>query len=421
MSDIKYIRANQEAFDKAMNMRGLPQQSKYILEIDSKLLAIMQEAQTIQAKRNQIAAMIAKAKVTQADISELMKESETLKDTLLSIEKSGSELRIKLDDILSRIPNMPLEDVPYGEDDKDNIEVKKVGNPRVFDFTAKAHWDIGEKTGVLDFETAGKISGSRFVIMRGLAARLERALINFLLDMHVSEFGYTEYSIPTLVKDNALYGTGQLPKFAEDLFTTDTGLRLIPTAEVVLTNLVNDTIVQEIELPMRFTAHSLCFRSEIGSAGRDTRGIIRQYQFDKVELVSITTPQESRQELERMLSCAEEALKRLKLPYRVMLLCSKDMGFSAAKTYDIEVWLPGQACYREISSCSNCLDFQARRMKARYKEYTTGKNKLVHTLNGSALPIGRLIAAIMENYQNADGSFSIPDALMPYMNIEKKG
>nr|CAH7769049.1 unnamed protein product [Callosobruchus chinensis] len=319
--------------------------------------------------------------------------------------------------ILSNLPNIPAQNVPIGEDESSNVEIRKYGEKRQFSFMPKFHYELGERLGLMDFEQAAKISGSRFTILKGQLAKLGRALINFMLETHVNEFAYTEVYHPALVKNEAMYNVGQLPKFSDDSYLTTDELRLIPTSEVFLTNLVADKIIEEKELPIRFTAYSECFRKEAGSAGRDTRGMIRQHQFGKVELVSITTEDQSKDELERMTSVAEEILKKLELPYRVMLLCSGDMGFAAQKTYDIEVWLPEQNKYREISSCSNCGTFQARRMNTKYFLETDRKTKkYVHTLNGSALAIGRTIVAIMENYQNSDGSVTIPNVLQRYMS-----
>jgi seryl-tRNA synthetase len=340
-----------------------------------------------------------------------------LKDELAKGEEAERDLDAKLRDALSVIPNLPLDDVPLGKDEKDNVEVRKVGEPTKIAGVNKPlqHFEIGERLGLMDFATAAKISGARFVVLKGALARLERAIGAFMLDLHTSEFGYSENIVPLLVKDHAAYGTGNLPKFAEDLFQTVNGFWLIPTAEVSLTNFVREEILDEAALPMRLTAQTPCFRSEAGAAGRDTRGMIRQHQFTKVELVSITTPEESLAEHERMTACAEEVLKRLGLPFRTILLCTGDMGFASQKTYDIEVWLPGENTYREISSCSVCGDFQARRMNARYKPKGGKDTRFVHTLNGSGLAVGRTLIAVLENYQQADGSVVVPEALRPYM------
>jgi seryl-tRNA synthetase len=316
---------------------------------------------------------------------------------------------------LSGLPNQPEADVPVGPDEEANIEVRRHGTPPVFDFKPKEHFEIGEALGLMDFEAASKLSGSRFVVLHGALARLERALSTFMLDIHSTEFGYSETSVPLLVREHTAFGTGNLPKFEEDLFKTTDGFYLIPTAEMVLTNLVRDGVLGEDELPLRFIAHTPCFRSEAGAAGRDTRGMLRQHQFYKVEMVSISHPDDSKNELDRMTGCAEAILQRLGIPYRAMLLSSGDMGFSAKRTYDLEGWMPGQDCYREISSCSNCGDFQARRMSARYKPKQGKGTNFVHTLNGSGLAVGRTLIAVMENYQLADGGFAIPEALQPYM------
>jgi seryl-tRNA synthetase len=344
-----------------------------------------------------------------------MAEVAELKETIAKGEDDERKLDAEMKAALEVIPNLPLADVPDGGDETGNVEVRKVGTPGKFDFAPKQHFEIGEALGLMDFEAAQKISGARFVVLKGALARLERALASFMLDLHTGEFGYTEVNPPILVKDQAAYGTAQLPKFAEDLFKTTNDFWLLPTAEISLTNLVREQIIDEAQLPMRVTAWTPCFRSEAGAAGKDTRGMIRQHQFSKVELVSITTPDKSLEEHERMTSCAEEILKRLGLPFRTMLLCTGDMGFASQKTYDIEVWLPGQNTYREISSCSVCGDFQARRMDARYRAKDGGKPVYVHTLNGSGLAVGRTLIAVLENYQRADGSVIIPEVLRPYM------
>jgi seryl-tRNA synthetase len=350
-----------------------------------------------------------------------MAEVAGLKDQMATAEESERQLGAELHDRLSVIPNATLPEVPVGADETANVCLRSHLEPRKFNFTPQEHFELGEALGLLDFEAAAKLSGARFAVMRGKLARLHRALAQFMLDLHTTEHGYTEVAPPFLVRDEVLYGTGQLPKFAEDLFRTTHGLWLIPTAEVPLTNLVADTIVAAEELPLRVTALTPCFRSEAGSAGRDTRGMLRQHQFEKVELVSITTPEQSADELERMVGCAEEVLKRLGLAHRTMVLSTGDIGFAAAKTYDVEVWLPGQGAYREISSCSNCLDFQARRMKARFRPPRSSQGgeekgtRFVHTLNGSGVAVGRCLIAVMENYQQADGSIEVPEALRPYL------
>jgi seryl-tRNA synthetase len=397
--------------------RGLPARSAELLVLDAERRAAQQRLNDLQAKRNELSGQVGRAKSKGEDAGALMAEVARLKDEMTAAEAKAAEADAALDRVLAEIPNLPAAEVPEGRDEHGNKEARRWGDQRNFAFTPKQHFEIGEALGLMDFETAAKIAGARFVLLRGQLARLERALAGFMLDLHTGQFGYTEMVPPYLVRDESVYGTGQLPKFAEDLFRTTDGRWLIPTAEVPLTNIAADAILDEAALPLRFTAYSPCFRSEAGAAGKDTRGMIRQHQFSKVELVSIAHPDHSDAEHERMTSCAEEVLKRLNLPYRVMLLCTGDMGFSARKTYDIEVWLPGQAAYREISSCSNCGDFQARRMKGRFRP--TGDKKgtrFVHTLNGSGLAIGRTMVAIIENYQEQDGSVRIPEALRPYMN-----
>ncbi|HET6320861.1 MAG TPA: serine--tRNA ligase [Hyphomicrobium sp.] len=417
MFDIKWIRENPEAFDAGLKKRGLSPQSADLIALDEARRAHVTKLQEAQARRNAASKEIGKSKAAkdEATAEALMAEVAALKDQLAAGEGEERALDAKLRDALSVIPNLPLDEVPLGKDEKDNVEVRKVGTPTKFDFAPKQHFELGEALGLMDFATAAKISGARFVVLKGALARLERALGAFMLDLHTGEFGYTENIVPLLVRDDAAYGTGNLPKFAEDLFRTENGFWLIPTAEVSLTNFVREGILDEEKLPMRLTAHTPCFRSEAGAAGRDTRGMIRQHQFSKVELVSITTPEESLAEHERMTACAEEVLKRLGLPFRTILLCTGDMGFASRKTYDIEVWLPGENTYREISSCSVCGDFQARRMNARYRPKGAKDTRFVHTLNGSGLAVGRTLIAVMENYQQADGSIVIPEVLRPYM------
>lgn len=414
MHDIKFIRANADAFDAAMAKRGLAPQSAAILQLDSEKRAQQTELQELLSQRNQFAKQIGTAKARGEDVEAVMEASRKLNETVAAMEKELGGAHA-LDALLSSLPNIPADDVPQGKDEHDNKQVRIAGEKPSFAFTPKLHDDLGVALKLMDFDAAAKLSGARFVVLKGALARLERALAAFFLDMHTTEFGYTEVSPPLLVRDNAAYGTGQLPKFSDDLFQTTNGFWLIPTAEVSLTNLVNDMILSEDDLPQRMTAYTPCFRSEAGAAGKDTRGMIRQHQFSKVEMVSIAHPDQSKDEHERMTGCAEAILKRLGLHYRVMLLCTGDMGFSAEKTYDIEVWMPGQDAYREISSCSNCGPFQARRMKARFKGKASKETQFVHTLNGSGLPIGRTMVAIMENYQQADGSIVIPEALVPYM------
>lgn len=415
MHDIKFIRENPDAFDAALERRGLAPISAQLLALDASKRGGQTQLQALQARRNEVAKAIGAAMKSDPALAEKLKnEAAEIKQKIASLE-SGEEDGGELFDALSRIPNLLADDVPDGEDETANIEVLRHGEIPSFAFEPRDHVAIGEGLGLMDFEGAAAISGARFVVLKGALARLERALAAFMLDMHTAEFGYVEVNPPVLAKAHALHGTGQLPKFEEDLFVTKNDYYLIPTSEVVLTNLVREQIVSPERLPLRYTAHTLCFRSEAGSAGRDTRGMIRHHQFSKVELVSITAPEDSEAEHERMRACAEEVLKRLKLPYRVMLLCAGDTGFGANKTYDLEVWLPGQNTYREISSCSNCGDFQARRMQARMKGAHDKESRYVHTLNGSGLAVGRTLVAVLENYQQADGSVRVPEVLVPYM------
>ena len=415
MHDIKYIRQNPESFDAALAKRGLPPQSKYILEADTAQRTRLTELQGLQSERNNLAKQIGQAKAKGQDVADIMAKAKSLNDVIAAHEAMNPRVQKEIDTILETLPNLPADDVPQGTDEHGNKEVRVVGNKPGMNFKPKLHDELGVALKLMDFDAAAKMSGARFVVLKGALAKMERALANFMLDIHTNEFGYTEHVPPLMVKDNAMYGTGQLPKFAEDLFKTTNDFWLIPTAEVPLTNLVADTILDEESLPLRMTAYTPCFRSEAGAAGKDTRGMIRPHQFTKVELVSVTHPDQSEAEHERMTACAEEILKRLGLHYRVMLLCTGDMGFGAQKTYDLEVWMPGQNCFREISSCSNCGAFQARRMKARFKNKSSKETQAVHTLNGSGLAIGRTMVAILENYQQADGSIIVPEALRPYM------
>jgi seryl-tRNA synthetase len=415
MYDIKWIRDNPEIFDQGLKRRGLEPLSGQILRLDKEWRDFQTQAEQLQAERNKLAKEIGSAKAKGGDSAVLMRQVAESKEKQAVLEAEAARLRAAIDAALAPIPNLPASDVPDGRDAASNKLVREGGKPSQFPFKAKDHVALGEALGLMDFERAVKISGSRFVVLSGGLARLERALGAFMLDLHVKEFGYTEISPPLLVRDEAAFGTGQLPKFSEDLFKTTTGMWLIPTAEVPLTNLVRDEILDQAKLPLRYTALTPCFRSEAGAAGKDTRGMIRQHQFSKVELVSIAHPDQSNDEHERLTRCAEEVLKRLGLAYRVMLLCTGDMGAASRKTYDIEVWLPGQGAYREISSCSNCGDYQARRMGARFKASGEKGTRHVHTLNGSGLAVGRALIAIMENYQQADGSISIPEALQSYM------
>ncbi|WCL53122.1 serine--tRNA ligase [Gimibacter soli] len=416
MFDLKLIRDNPEAFDRALAKRGAEARSEEILSIDSARRAVMTEAQEAQARRNEASKLIGRAKADkdEAKAQALMDEVAGLKGRLSELEEMERDLAGGLDSILMALPNMVRDDVPEGPDESGNVEVRRHGTPREFSFQPKEHFDLGEALGLMDFERAAKLSGSRFVVLKGKLARLERALGQFMLDLHVNEHGYTEMLTPALVKDTALMGTGQLPKFEDDLFKAGDHY-LIPTSEVTLTNIHADEILAEEDLPLRFTTLTQCFRAEAGSAGRDTRGMIRQHQFEKVEMVSVTTPEQADEEHERMTRCAEEILKRLELPFRTMKLCSGDIGFAAERTYDLEVWLPGQNQYREISSCSTCGEFQARRMKMRCRPKGEKQTRFVHTLNGSGLAVGRTLIAVMENYQNEDGSITVPAVLRPYM------
>jgi seryl-tRNA synthetase len=424
MFDIKWIRENGDAFDAALARRGFEASAAKLIELDDARRSHITRLQEAQERRNAASKEIGKAKASGDDetAKALIDEVAEIKSFIQSGEETERNLVADLNNAMAVIPNLPLEDVPDGEDEADNVEHHTHGEKPVFAFQPKEHFELGEADGGMDFGTAAKLSGSRFVLLKGQIARLERAIGQFMIDMHTQENGYTEVSPPLLVNDTALYGTGQLPKFEEDLFKADSGHYLIPTAEVPLTNLVAGEIVAEEALPLRVTALTYCFRSEAGSAGRDTRGMLRQHQFLKCELVSVTAPDQSLDELERMLSCAEKILQQLGLHYRVVTLCTGDMGFGARKTYDIEVWLPGQDAYREISSCSVCGDFQARRMNARYRLEGSKKLGHTHTLNGSGVAVGRALIAVMENYQNEDGSITVPDVLRPYMNgLEKIG
>ena len=415
MHDIRWIRENPDAFDAGLGRRGLAPLSAQALVIDTDNRTITTELQDLQTRRKDASKQIGALKGKGEDATAQMAEVSGLKDSMTALEERQKETTAALRALLEGVPNIPGDDVPDGVDEDDNVELRRIGKKPTFDFEVRDHVDIGESLGLLDFEAASKMSGSRFVVTRGPLARMERALAAMMLDLHTDEFNYTEINPPLLVRDDAGYGTGQLPKFADDLFRTTTDHWLIPTAEVPLTNLVAGDILDEPDLPVRFTAHTPCFRSEAGAAGKDTRGMLRQHQFTKVEMVSICHPDKSADEHERMTACAEEVLKRLGLHYRVVVLSTGDLGFSARKTYDIEVWLPGQDRYREISSCSNCGDFQARRMRARFRPEDRKGTDFVHTLNGSGLAVGRTLIAVIENYQQADGSVRVPDALKPYM------
>lgn len=417
MHDIKWIRDNPAAFDEALVRRGLSQGSHDLLMFDERRRAVIAKLQTMQERRNAVSREVGDAKKAKDEnrAQALMSEVTAIKEEMPKLEAEQQEAEQKIEEILLSIPNLPAKDVPDGKDSGDNVEYRRHGERPNIAFKPKLHFEIGESLGLMDFEAASKISGARFVVLKGALARLERALAQFFLDIHTSEHGYTEISPPVLVKDAAMFGTAQLPKFRDDQFRAGEDYWLIPTAEVPLTNLASGEIVDETKLPMRLTACTPCFRAEAGAAGKDTRGMIRQHQFTKVELVSITTAEQSAEEHERMLRSAEKVLQKLGLHYRVMTLCTGDMGFASQKTYDIEVWLPGEDTYREISSCSNCGDFQARRMNARYRAKEAKSPRYVHTLNGSGVAVGRALIAVLENYQTEDGSVIIPDALKPYM------
>ena len=421
MHDLRYIRENGADFDAAMARRGLEAQSPAILKLDEERRLVQTKLQELQQERNEKSKEIGKIKSQGGDAQEAMDFVAALKEEMGALEERERTLGESLNQHLAGLPNIMDADVPDGADEDENVEIRKWGEPKDMGDAAKEHFEIGEALGMMDFEVAAKLSGSRFVVLSGHIARLERALAQFMLNTQTDENGYTEVSPPLMVRDQTMFGTGQLPKFGEDLFKTTRGDWLVPTAEVPLTNIVADEIVDPAYLPRRYTAFTPCFRSEAGSAGKDTRGMIRQHQFYKVEMVSVTKPEDSEAEHERMTGCAEDILQKLELPYRVVTLCSGDTGFCARKTYDIEVWLPGQSRYREISSCSNCGDFQARRMNARFKPEGEKKTQFLHTLNGSGLAVGRTLIAVMENYYNPDdGSIMVPEVLKPYMGgLEK--
>jgi seryl-tRNA synthetase len=415
MHDLRWIRDHPAEFDHGLSRRGLPPRAEEILVLDRAWRELETEAQASYAARNRLSREIGAARKHGEPIGELLSQIDRRKDLEAATAAQAAKLRREIDEILAGLPNLPGEEVPDGPDETANRVLRHHGEPPHFDFAPLSHEALGERLGMMDFARAGKLSGSRFVVLRSALARLERALGQFMLDLHTTEFGYTEVSPPLLVRDEAAFGVGQLPKFAEEMFRTTDGYWLIPTAEVPLTNLVAGEILDESALPLRYAAWTPCFRSEAGAAGKDTRGMIRQHQFEKVELVSVVRPADSAAEHERMTACAEEVLKRLGLAYRVVLLSTGDMGFASQKTYDIEVWLPGQGTYREISSCSNCGAFQALRMKARYRP-AEGKGALpVHTLNGSGLAIGRTLIAILENFQRHNGTVALPSVLQPYM------
>ena len=417
MHDIRAIRENPAQFDAAMARRGVSNASSEVLALDEDRRARIQAAETAQADQNKASKEVgaAKARGDEAEFERLRALVSEKKAEVAAMQSEAKALDQKLTDLLMTLPNLALEDVPEGEDEDDNVELKRWGTPREFDFTPVEHYDLaGVKPG-MDFETAAKLSGSRFVVLSGGVARIHRALAQFMIDTHVEENGLSETWTPVLVRPEMMYGTGQLPKFGEDSYETTNGWWLVPTAEVTLTNIVNGLVVDEGYLPRRYVAHTQCFRSEAGSAGKDTAGMLRQHQFEKVEMVSVTHPDKSLEEHDRMTACAEGILERLGLPYRTIVLCTGDMGFGARKTHDIEVWLPGQGTFREISSVSVCGDFQARRMNGRFKPADGGKPQFVHTLNGSGLAVGRCLIAVLENGQQADGSVNLPEVLHPYL------
>ncbi|MGB1239723.1 MAG: serine--tRNA ligase [Pseudomonadales bacterium] len=418
MLDPKIVRANPEEVAAALLKKKYVFPVEEFKALESARREVQVRAESLQNERNSRSKSIGQAKAKGEDIAPLLAQVGDLGSQLEQASKELNEINAKLDDILLGVPNIPHQDVPEGTDEDDNVEVRRWGTPREFDFEVQDHVALGNTDSGMDFESAAKLTGSRFVVLRGKVARMHRALIQFMLDTHTLEHGYSEVYVPYMVNSDSLMGTGQLPKFEEDLFKVPFGERsyyLIPTAEVPVTNLVRDEIVEQSALPLKFTAHTPCFRSEAGASGKDTRGLIRQHQFEKVEMIHMVEPKDSWQALEEMTSHAENILQKLGLPYRVITLCGGDLGFGAAKTYDIEVWLPAQDKFREISSCSNTLDFQARRMKARWRNQETGKTQYLHTLNGSGLAVGRTLVAILENYQNADGTIDVPQALQPYM------
>lgn len=415
MHDVRLIREAPEDFDRGMGRRGLEPVSERILDLDRRRRAAQTALQEMLTRRNTVSKQVGEAKRSGGDASALIEEVQKLKDGIAENEAMEKALDAELEAILEGLPNVPAAGVPDGDSEDDNQEVRTHGTKPDLGFVPQEHFELGEAMGFMDFGAAARLSGARFVVLRGALARLERALASFMLDLHTGEHGFEEVVTPVLVREEAMYGTGQLPKFAEESYRTTDDYWLIPTAEVTLTNMAADGILDEGNLPMRMTAWTQCFRSEAGAAGRDTRGMLRQHQFSKVEMVCVTHPDNSDAELERMTGCAEEVLKRLGLHYRVVVLCTGDIGFGARKTYDIEVWLPGQDSYREISSCSSCGDFQARRMKARFRPKGEKGTRFVHTLNGSGLAVGRTMIAVLENYQNEDGSVTVPEVLRPYM------
>lgn len=416
MLDLKFMRENKEQVEKWLKQRGSDLTLDEFVKLDEERRVILGEVEALKNKRNNESAEIARLKKSKEDASELIKAMGEVSAKIKELDEKLAEVDEKIKYIQMTIPNKLSDTTPIGKDEDENVEIRRWGEPRKFDFEPKSHWEIGEQLGILDFERGSKLSGSRFVLYRGGAARVERALINFMLDLHTEKHGYTEHITPFLVNREICEGTGQLPKFEEDMYRTDDDMFLISTSEITMTNIHRKEILDEKDLPKYYTAYSPCFRREAGSYGKDVKGIIRVHQFNKVEMVKLATPETSYDELEKMVDNAEDVLRILGLPYRVISLCSGDIGFGSAKTYDVEVWLPSQNKYREISSCSNCEDFQARRMGLKYRPNGSNKSEFVHTLNGSGLAVGRTLVAIMENYQQEDGSFLIPDALVPYMN-----
>jgi len=419
MLDLKFIRANPDLVRAGLKKKKAEANLDALLALDEKRRAKLTEVEQLKARRNAVSEEVARLKRAGRNADAIIVEMRQVADRIKTLDDEVKGIDAEIEEILHRIPNLPHDSVPVGEDERANVEIRRWGQPRQFSFEPMAHWDIGTQLDILDFDRAGKISGARFTVYRGLGARLERALINFMLDLHTREHGYTEVLPPFMVNADSAFGTGQLPKFKDDMFmVANNGYFLIPTAEVPVTNLHRDEIIPGELLPLKYCAYSPCFRAEAGAAGRDTRGLIRQHQFQKVELVKFTTPESSYEELEKLTRDAERVLQLLELPYRVVLLSSGDMTFSSAKTYDLEVWLPSYNAYKEISSCSNFEAFQARRMNARYRPVGGGKAEYVHTLNGSGLAVGRTVAAILENYQRADGSVEVPRALRPYMGVD---
>lgn len=421
MLDVKYVRENMDQVKAFLEARNYSFDLSSILSLDGKRRELIAKVEQLKAERNAGSKEVGAAKSKGEDVSALMDRMKSIGDEVKCLDQEVAQIDSDLEGIMLQIPNKPHSSVPVGADENDNVEVRRWGSPKTFDFEPLAHWDLGENLGILDFKRGVSLAQSRFTVLAGAGARLERALLNFMLDLHVDRHGYKEINPPFMVNSAAMSGTGQLPKFADDLYrVADDDLWLIPTAEVPLTNLHGGEILEESDLPIYYTAYTPCFRKEAGSHGRDVRGIMRQHQFEKVEMVKLSTPDRSYEELEKLTANAEEVLQLLKLPYRVITLCTGDMGFGSSKTYDVEVWLPSQSRYREISSCSNCEDFQARRMNTRYRPSDGGKPRFVHTLNGSGIAIGRALIAVMENYQRSDGSIEVPEVLMPYMGGMKE-